>query len=193
MGVDLRGISSFERFSLVIMDDCLMKLEHGYSKDRVRRYMYDNVEAVLIWRRFPALRFGVVVLCLIVPGLALLLAGGQTSLVIAFFLLSCGTLILLWYGYHGRTTVRIIRYDKTDEFSGIFTRGKVRRFRERLIENIQKAQQAAISRAEPQTTAEPTVPPIPVAEIAAPEPQQTPPPVPEQAPPAPTQAPMLGI
>jgi hypothetical protein len=162
MSVDLRNASTFGRISLLVMDDCLIKLEHGYTRDRVRRLMYDAIESVIIWRRVPGVRITVCVVLFLLPGMGLLFANSTVAIVIGIFLLALALGLISWYIYAGKTIIRIVRIGKTDDVIGIFRPGRVRRFRTLFIDGIQRAQDAILAQS---AGAEPAA--VPVSEPAS--------------------------
>jgi hypothetical protein len=169
MGADLRNNTSFARISLVLLDDCLVKLEHARTQDRIRRYMFEAIESVVIWRRVPLIRILVCTCLLLLPGVAILFIGETFATVSGILLILLGGGLVLWYLFNGKTTIRIVRAGKTDEIVGIFGRGKVRSFRERLVLGIQRAQQNALARGAVEMTSAPAAvmpPPLPTTPTA---------------------------
>ena len=90
MAVDLRSVTTFQRFSLVLMDDCLIKLEHERTQDRVRRYSYDSIQNIIIWRTISWWRVIICGICLLLPGIGLLFVDNTPSTVIGFILIGTG-------------------------------------------------------------------------------------------------------
>jgi hypothetical protein len=140
MAVDLRSVTTFQRFSLVLMDDCLIKLEHERMQDRVRRFSYDAIQNVVIWQKISWWRFIVCGVCLVLPGIGILFVGNTPSTIIGSILIIIGALLMAWYLYCKVTTIRIVRGGTNHDLKGLFRPGKLRRFRERLINSIQTAQ-----------------------------------------------------
>ncbi len=149
MAVDLRSNSLFNRTSVLIEPDCLVLLEHERTKDRVRKIMFDRVEQVIAWRKVPVIRILVVALFLLLPGAALFFVGNVTSTVIAIFLEIVALTALTWYLYCQKTIIRLVRSGKTDDITGVFRPGKVRRLLAKIESNIRNVQLPPISIAEP--------------------------------------------
>jgi hypothetical protein len=151
MSVDLKSNTMFARISLVLLDDGLIKLEHGRTEDRVRRYKYDRIERVLIWSNLPAIRVILCIALLMLPGFGVLLIGETFAYVTGALLIALGLGLVTWYLYCRKTTIQIVRSGKRFDVVGIFRPGKLRRFRDRLIRAIEAAQQrdAAASAAAP--------------------------------------------
>ncbi len=121
MSVDLRSNSMFARISLLLMDDCLIKLEHGRTKDRVRRYSYDRIESVIIYRNVAWGRMILWLTILFLPGVLVLFIGETFSTVTGTILIAVSTLLVGWCLYCKKTTIRIIRAGQSyelREFSG---------------------------------------------------------------------------
>ena len=140
MSVDLRTNSAFARVSLLVMPDCLVKLEHGRTEDRVRKFMFDAIGTVVIWRKVPWARVLVCALLLAAPGVALLFVRETAVVVIGGVLLVFGVALCLWYLYCGSTTVRVVRNGEPYDITGIFRPGRVRKFREKLVTGIRAVQ-----------------------------------------------------
>lgn len=145
MAVDLRNNSLLSRSSLVFTEDALVKLEHRYTHDRLRKFMYDAIESVVIWRRNAWLQIILVTICLMLPGIALLFADSDPSTIIAIFLIAVASILLVWYVYCGKSTLRIVRAGQATDLTGIYRPGQLRRFRDQFIENIHRVQQARIA------------------------------------------------
>jgi hypothetical protein len=142
MSADLRSSSIFGRSSLVLLDDCLVKLEHGQTEDRVRKFMFDAIEAVIVWRSVPWLYLCIVAFFLCGPAFCLLiLVRGTVANWIGGFLLVAAVPVMAWYLYCRKTTIRIARFGKTDDIQGIFRPGKARDVTNRLVNGIRAAQQ----------------------------------------------------
>ena len=140
MAADLKSISTFQRYSLVLMNDCLIKLEHERTQDRVRRYSYDTIQQVLIWRKVPWLRIIICLVALVLPGIAIFFARNITTTVIGCFLLASGGTLVIYYSYCKATTIRIIRGGRHHDSEGLFRPGRLRRFEERFVTKINEAQ-----------------------------------------------------
>lgn len=139
MSVDLRSNTTFSRISMVLMDDCLVKLEHQTTQDRVRRYAYDRIQGVVIWTRPAWLRMAVCAVGLLAPGILLGLLTQELQ-IFGWILASIGLLLVCWYAYTKVATIRIIRAGKTDDLKGLYRPGRLNRFRDKLIARIQEAQ-----------------------------------------------------
>ncbi|HEY1684668.1 MAG TPA: hypothetical protein VGG19_07900 [Tepidisphaeraceae bacterium] len=141
MSVDLRSNSLFSRSSLVLLDDSLVKLEHGQTEDRVRKFMFEAIEAIITWRTIPWLNLIIVTTFLIGPALILILVvRGIIAEWIGGSLFVVAIPVLAWYLYCRQTTIRIVRFGKADDIKGIFRPGKVRGLMERMIAGIQAVQ-----------------------------------------------------
>ena len=46
----LKTTSVFDRLSFVVMDDSLVRLEHGSTQDRVRKFRFIEIEGILFSR-----------------------------------------------------------------------------------------------------------------------------------------------
>lgn len=141
MSVDLANNTTFQRLSLVVMDDSLIKLEHERTQDRVRKIMFDRVESLLIWTVPPWLNICICGIFFALPGFGILLVQEVWSSIVGDFLLALGLGLIGWYVYCGRTTIRAVRGGRLHEIKGIFRPGRVRRFRERLVAGIRRAQE----------------------------------------------------
>jgi hypothetical protein len=141
MSADLKCNTTLRRTSLVILDDCLVMLEHELTRDRVRKVMFDRVESVLIWAKVPWLRIVLLFVLLGLPALGILLIHEPVSTAIALVLLAFVVGMNAGYAYCGHTTIRIVRAGQTYEISGIFRRGPLTRFRARLLGGIRRVQQ----------------------------------------------------
>jgi hypothetical protein len=140
MSVDLQSNSTFGRISIVLMNDCLIKLEHGWSEDRTRRFMYEGIDSVVIWRKIPWVRIMVCAVLLALPGIILLFLGNIVATVCGIVLGAIGVALIVWYLYCRSTTIRIVRAGKNHDLTSIFRPGKVRSFRDRLVVNIRTIQ-----------------------------------------------------
>src|SRR5439155_8016911 len=103
------------------------KLEHSSNKDRVRRILFNRVEALIVWRQWPAVRMTLVAFFLGFPGLLLLLPRETATTVISVFLLVLAGGILTFYTYCRKTTIGIYRAGRVEDITGIFWPAKVRR------------------------------------------------------------------
>ena len=159
MSVDLRSISMFGRSSVLLMDDSVVKLEHTYTDDRLRRFMFDRIETVLIWRRTPWGRLILVGLILGGPGIGLQFAGDPIARWIGISLIFIAVVLCGWFLYCGATTIRIVASGRQHQFKGLFRPGKLRRFREKLLAGIELRQGAAKFQAAPTSAAPTSVPP----------------------------------
>ena len=73
MAVDLRSRSSFERFSIIVMDDAVVKLEHTYGDDRMKRIMFASMESLVIWRKIAWVYLILFALLVLLPGILLMI------------------------------------------------------------------------------------------------------------------------
>ena len=143
MAVDLKSNASLHRYSLLIMGDALIKLEHERTQDRMRRYTFDTIQNVIIWQKTPWVRIAVCAVLLVLPGVGILFFNDTTATVIGCFLIAMGCLLLAYYSYCKVTTIRIVRAGKHYDCEGLFRPGKVRRFRDKLVQAITAAQSGA--------------------------------------------------
>jgi hypothetical protein len=145
MSVDLRSSSLFSRSSLVLLDDCLVKLERGQTEDRVRKYMFDAIEAVIIWKSVPWVYLSIIIIFLGGPAFCLLvLVHASVANWIGGGLLVAAVPLVAWYLYCRQTTIRIVRFGQSDDIKGIFRPGRLRRVLDRLITGIRALQQREI-------------------------------------------------
>jgi hypothetical protein len=145
----LKTTSVFDRLSFVVMDDSLVRLEHGSTQDRVRKFRFIEIEGILFSRAAPVGRLILCTVFFILPGIAMMLLNSELALVmVGLGLMVVGLCLLVWYSVAGRTTIQIYRANRPtpEKVSGIFRPRKVRRFRENLIAGIQRAQSAAALR-----------------------------------------------
>jgi hypothetical protein len=149
MAVDLTSNSMFARISFVMMDDSLIKLEHGSTKDRVRRFRFVDIEAMVFTRSVPILRLVLSTIAFLLPGVAFLVFGGEVATsVVGIILAAIGFALIAWYLYAGWTTIYIIRAHQPgpEKITGIFRPGKLARLKESLVDKIRAAQAAAALR-----------------------------------------------
>lgn len=143
MAVDLKSNSFISRSSLVIMPDSLVKLEHTRTQDRVKRFTFDTIERVMIWKRFLWGRLITVSLLLLAPGVLLIVLNRDTALIVCGSILAAiGGGLAVWYLICRKTTIRILRGGTTTDITGIYRPGKVAKFRDKLIRGILDAQTA---------------------------------------------------
>ena len=165
MSVDLRSNSTFERVSLVLMDDCLVKLEHGWTEDRIKRFMYEAVEKLVITRRLPWPHMIICAVVLMGPGVFLLFSSEAGLPILGGGLIAVGLILVLWYAYCGKTTIRIDRAGKTAEIKGIFRPGRINRFAQRFITNVRVSQHSAAERRRTDPSRAPQDVPLPIPSI----------------------------
>ena len=165
VAVDLRSNTMFSRVSLLAMPDSLVKLEHSRTEDRVKRFKYDTIENVLIWRTMPWVRLVVVTVVLVLPGVALLFVQDRdgVSLVLGIILIVIGLAFDAFYLVCRNTTIRITRVGRTDDIKGIFRPRKVRKLRDRLLAGIRATQAFGSTDEQVQTEERPPdiTPPLP--------------------------------
>ncbi|HEV7301140.1 MAG TPA: hypothetical protein VGN72_17370 [Tepidisphaeraceae bacterium] len=140
MAADLRSNTMFSRISLVVMDDCLIKLEHGRTGDRVRKFTYDSIESIVIWRKTPWVRIVVCTTFLALPGAALQFVGDTFATYSGLFLLALGLGLVAWYLICRSTTIRIMRGGIIYDVVGIFRPGRVRKLRDNVLARIRAVQ-----------------------------------------------------
>jgi hypothetical protein len=141
MGADLKNNSLFQRVSVLIQPDCLVKLEHQMSKDRIRKSMFSRVAQVAVWRQIPWVRIAVATVFLCLPGLLILSLVEMTGLkIMGFVIFAIGGCVDGFYVFCGKTTIRIVSPGKTEDITGIFSPGKVRRLVARMVTNIRTTQ-----------------------------------------------------
>ena len=142
MAADLRSNTMFSRISVVLMDDCLEKLDHDRTSDRVRRFAFDTIESVVIWRKIPWVRITLCATFLALPGAALQFVGDEFATVSGLVLLALGLGLITWYLVCRSTTIRIMRGGLTYDIVGIFRPARVRKFRDGLLTRVRAAQAA---------------------------------------------------
>ena len=158
MSVDLRSKSQFARVSVLLMDDCIIKLEHRRTEDRMRKIMYESIESITFQRRLPGLRIALCAVFLVLPGIAIQFVGNEISTVIGIFLIVLGSGLIIMYLVCGHTIVRILKGGKYYEIAGVFRPRKLRKFREKLLASIRSVQMQSIPA--PATVAFPNTPTI---------------------------------
>src|ERR1700742_3916733 len=99
MSVDLKSFTMFERASLVILDDALIKLEHERTKDRVRKYLFESIESVVISRKMPWGRVIVVAVAFGLPGVALFFFNSVPTTVFGSILTALAIGLIVGYAY----------------------------------------------------------------------------------------------
>jgi hypothetical protein len=120
--------------------DSLVKLEHSGTKDRIRKILFNRVDQIIVWRQMPAVRMIVVVIFLALPGLLLLLPREIATTIIAIILLLLAGIILAFYTYCRKTTIRIIRAGRIEDITGVFWPRKVQRLVAGMAHNIREVQ-----------------------------------------------------
>jgi hypothetical protein len=143
MAADLKFTGIAHRSSIVLLDDHLVVLKHGSTRDRVRRVVYDRIDSVLSWRSLPWVRMVLFGVLFGISGLLMLAAAEPFANVLGAILLSTTTLIEVRYLYMGKTTLRITRADKHYDFTGVVSPRKVASCLSRLDRDIRLAQQRA--------------------------------------------------
>jgi hypothetical protein len=129
---------------VVIEPDSLVKLEHGMSKDRVRKAMFNRVSQVAVWRTVPWIRISIVVLFFVFPGFLLFALPEEPAVkIVGFLLFALGVTVGGVYLYCGKTTFRIVLPGKTEDITGIFRPGTVSRAVAKITSNIRAAQAVA--------------------------------------------------
>jgi hypothetical protein len=140
MSVDLRSYKTFERYSILVMEDCVVKLEHTYGDDRIRRIKFDTLERMIIFRKTPWLRVIIGGLLMLVGLLTML---NNDLLILGVALAVVGLAVVIYYLYCGATTIRMVRRGIATDLDGIFRPGKVRKFREKVLDGVRRAQTAS--------------------------------------------------
>jgi hypothetical protein len=144
MAVDLKSNTTFQRVSILLTDNAIVKLEHERTQDRIRRFPYESIQAVLIWQRISWWRIVLCTIVLIFPGIGIAFNDSTTALISASILIGMGLALDLWYLYCKVTTVRIVRGHANYDLIGLFRPGKLRKFRQRLLAGIDATQAAAM-------------------------------------------------
>jgi hypothetical protein len=170
MAVDLKSYTTFGRNSLVVMNDALIKLEHGYTQDRVRKFSYETVQDIIVWRKHTIGRIIIVLIAFVLSGIAVFFIGNTAATIIAIILLSIGSLLTCWYLYCKKTTIRIVRSGQHHDIVGIFRPGKLRRFLYRLVTAVRTAQAAVAAQATVEQTVSPPPSPMPSDRLETPIP-----------------------
>jgi hypothetical protein len=161
MAVDLATHTLFQRQSLVLDTDSLVKLEHEWSRDRLRKILFDRVDHLVVWRVIPWVRVLLATLIFGLPGfLMMLLASDPVPTVVGAILLVIALVIDARYLYCRKTTLRIVRAGKTEDITGICRPAKVRRLVQAMVRNIHTVQAVA-------TTPQPPAPPPPADDLPA--------------------------
>jgi hypothetical protein len=159
MAVDLAAHGLFQRASVVLDPDCLIKLEHSSTRDRLRKVMFDRVDHIIVWRVVPWVRVLLALLLIGVPGSLLLLVGDPVATAFAMIVILIALGVVSWYLYCRKTTIRIVRAGKIGDIRGIYRPRKVRRVVQAMVNNIRVVQMIPAAPAPP----EPPVPPEPPA------------------------------
>jgi hypothetical protein len=150
VAVDFKEESLMHQVAVVIDDDALIMLERDGNRDRVRKILYDRVQSVLIWRKFPWLRaiiIGVFLLLLTLSFMPLAINSRNLAAKIPFVLCLITLLVVeLRYLYYKRTYLQIFRAGESKLFKLIISPGKVKSIVNRLVENINKTQTSLISK-----------------------------------------------
>lgn len=145
MAVDLKFAGYMQRYSLVLLDDQLVELQHSMTRDRVRRIHFDRIDSVVVWRRMARGRLLLVFVLLGLPAILLLSSGFTVALFSGALLLAIAALLGLHYLYAGRSTIRVVRAGRTYEYSGVIRRARLGRFVSRLERGIRSVQAPAQS------------------------------------------------
>jgi hypothetical protein len=155
------------------MNDCLVRLEHERTRDRMRKIMFDRIESITVWRKLPVARMLVLGLLIALPSALVLFIQETVSTIIGGSLLALAVCVISWYGYCGYITIRIVRLGKTYDLAGIYRPGRLRSFLERLMAGIRAAQQNVVAsqtqEPEPQVDeTTPAQPPLTIQNVQAP-------------------------
>src|SRR5580698_3972978 len=149
MASDLHSREFFGRTSLFLMGDRLVRLDHGRTRDRVRSYLYEGIESVLVWRRVRWPAAMLVALVFGIPSILFGFAGAMTradderNMVISAILFATAVIWAGWIFYCPAITIRFVRNGKNADLQGCFRPGKFRKFRDQLLAEIAQAQEAA--------------------------------------------------
>jgi hypothetical protein len=146
-GIDLRLPSLLRKRSFVIMDDHLVLLAHQHMKDRVQRISFDRIDSILIWSVIPWVRMLIWAVLFGLPALGIFLINDPVATVIAIVLLTCLTLIELYYLLRRKTSIRITRAGVHTTVCAVVSRRKVRRFAANIAPRIRQTQRLAEQRA----------------------------------------------
>lgn len=125
---------------VLIEKNCLGYYEHQFGSDRVRRMLFDRLESVVVWRRFPWDRAAIFTIVLGLPALVLTVAGvymnepglwGFGAVVLCLWALVFGRFV--WYG---RSTILVHRDGKSKRIHVIVSPRKLTRFLETLDQAV---------------------------------------------------------
>ncbi|MFA9479888.1 hypothetical protein ACERK3_16515 [Phycisphaerales bacterium AB-hyl4] len=145
MGVDLRCTGWFHRQSLMLDEHELLAFEHETTSDAIRRYRYDRLASLIIWRRLPWDRMITTVLVLGTPTGIVIGTAGHTPTGLAVGGVLFGVLLLFLFRQiiYRRTYIQLERDDgQTRVYAGILAPRRVNRFRDRLLDHIRAATQS---------------------------------------------------
>ena len=132
--------NAMRRRSLLVESDQLIILDHGATKDRLRRIPFHRVETVMHWRVAPWGRMFVFFLLLGLPAVLFAMAGGVVPTAFAIFFLVILVTVLAYYLYYRKTTLRIDHGADHYVVTGVTSPRKFRRFIAILKLRIRAAQ-----------------------------------------------------
>lgn len=121
------------------MDDAVVKLEHTYGDDRMKRIMFSSMESLIIWQKVAWLHLISIALVILLPGILLMIFSDELK-ILGDVLAGLGLLLILWFAYCGKTTIRMTRRGTVTDISGVFRPGKVRKFRDKVLEAVRRVQ-----------------------------------------------------
>lgn len=142
--INLYARGWFSNKRIVIEDDALGFYEQQFGSDRVRRVLFDRIDSVVYWRRFPWLR--AVLFCVLIglPGAVLAGVGiynsESISTIIGGVVLLFWLLIFLRYLWYGRSTIMVTRDGKSKGFETVVSPRRRKKFLRELDEAIEQYQ-----------------------------------------------------
>ena len=184
-----RFFTLFQRTTAVMDDDALVLLDHQYTKDRIRRIPFDQVDYILHWVGPATARLlGLIslTLLLVIAGLTTLsnMRHGNSfseGVVVVVLLLAAFTAVLFFIALErGRRHIVVSRAGSKVHLSGIMRAEKFQRLLADMTTRTHEVQAklavAAMATAKPTELPLPETPesPVPAAASEEPSPGQTP-------------------
>lgn len=153
MAADLRCAGWFQRQSLFLDDHELLVLEHEFIGDRVRRFRYDRLNALLLWRRMPWDHIVLATLSLSpAGGLLVAFAEPPGAQVFGLALLVLWVAVLVRAVAWQRTYVQLVRGSRAHVYATVTPRRRVTAFRDRLLAQVPSSAAPSAPSAEDQET-----------------------------------------
>ena len=143
MAADITSMIGRHRQSMLLAADAVIRLDHQFGRDRVRRILYEHLQSVTVWTEFPtALALGAGLL-LGTPALLAVVALGAAGVCVAVVPLILLAVLLIWISIQRRTVIRFVWAGQQFDFSGIVRKATVELFIKRLNEAVVHARRAA--------------------------------------------------